>query len=88
MAPIVSGYIAVSGVSFRWVFWVLTIFAGLCFLTILFTLPETYEPILRVKLAQKKRKETGDERYYAPIEKLEVAFVKRVENTLIKPFRV
>lgn len=43
LAPVVSGYIAVSGTSWRWVFWVLTIFAGCCFFAILFTLPETYE---------------------------------------------
>jgi hypothetical protein len=78
----------VSGASFKWVFWVLAIFAGSCFFAILFTLPESYEPVLLLKLAEKKRRETGDKRYYAPLHKVEVALLKRVENILIKPFRM
>jgi len=42
IGPIVGGYIHVAGASWRWLFWVLTMFAGFCFLIILFTLPETY----------------------------------------------
>ena len=42
LGPTVSGFMAVSGVSWRWVFWVQTIFAGVCLLLVIFTLPETY----------------------------------------------
>lgn len=42
LAPIVSGFIAVSGTSWRWVYWVTTIFAGACLAIIIFTIPETY----------------------------------------------
>lgn len=42
LGPAVSGFMAVSGVSWRWVYWVMAIFAGICFGLILFTLPETY----------------------------------------------
>lgn len=41
LGPLVSGFMAVSGVDWRWVFWLLTIFAGVCLLLIVFTLPET-----------------------------------------------
>ena len=43
LGPTVSGFMSVSGVSWRWVYWVMTIFAGLCFMLILFTMPETYK---------------------------------------------
>lgn len=68
LGPVVSGYISVSGASWRWVYWVCTMFAGICTLLIVFTLPETYAPIILVKKAKRLRKETGDDRWYAPSE--------------------
>jgi MFS family permease len=66
IGPIVAGYISVTGTNWRWDFWVLTIFAGFCLAVILFCVPETYAPILLAKKAKKMRKETGEERWYAP----------------------
>lgn len=34
IGPIVSGYMAVTDTYFAWIFWVLTIFAGLCLVAI------------------------------------------------------
>lgn len=42
LGPIVSGFMATAGVSWRWVFWVLALFAGTCLVAVTFTLPETY----------------------------------------------
>lgn len=42
LGPVVSGFMAVSGVDWRWVFWLLAIFAGVCLVIIIFTLPETF----------------------------------------------
>lgn len=42
LGPLVAGYMNVAGVSWRWVFWVLTIFAGACLILIFLTIPETY----------------------------------------------
>ena len=68
IGPIVAGFISVSGTDWRWVYWILTIFAGVCLVVIVFTVPETYAPMLLVHKAKKMRKETGEERYYAPRE--------------------
>ena len=38
-----------SQLSWRWVFWAMMIFAGACTVVMLFTLPETYAPILLLK---------------------------------------
>ena len=59
-----------------------TFFASVRFQTILF------RPILLVKKAQAKRKETGDERYYAPMEKIKLPISKRLEKILGRPFKV
>ena len=77
---------SVAGVSWRWLFWVLTIFAGLCTLILAVTLPETYAPILLKKRAQALRKSTGDERYYSAIERENLHWAKRLENILGRPF--
>lgn len=87
-APLVSGFIAVSGVPWNWVFWLLAIFAGICLVIIAFTVRETYEPRLLVLMAQKKRKETGDNRYYAPLETQKVSLSQRLQNIVTKPFKI
>lgn len=109
LAPLVSGFMATSGVSWRWTFWVLTLFASACFFLIFFTLPETYvyvlsfffylakvrwltlflnSPILLVKKAAKLRKETGDSRYWAPLDKQHMGFVKRAQHVVGRPFKI
>lgn len=34
------------------------------------------------------RKETGDERYYAPMERNKISFTKRLEGILARPFKI
>lgn len=72
--------------SWRWVFWVTTIFASVCLLVIIFAVPETYAPALLVRKARRIRKETGDERYYAPMEKAERNMKEFLNMILLKPF--
>ncbi|EIN14104.1 MFS general substrate transporter [Punctularia strigosozonata HHB-11173 SS5] len=88
VGPIVGGYIAVSGTSWRWVFWVLAIYAGVTTIQIILTIPETYAPIILVGKAKRKRIQTGDDRYYAPMEKTKVPLKRRAEEVLGRPFKV
>ncbi|KIY50587.1 MFS general substrate transporter, partial [Fistulina hepatica ATCC 64428] len=88
LGPTVAGYLSVAGASWRWLFWILTIFAGVMWLLIVFTLPETYAPVILVKKARRLRKETGDERYYAQLERNKLKFTKRLEHILARPFRI
>ncbi|KAJ6621614.1 MFS general substrate transporter [Mycena sp. CBHHK59/15] len=88
LGPTVAGFIATAGVDFRWAFWVLAIFAGCCSVLTAVTLPETYEPILLVRKAEEKRKETGDPLFYAPMEKNKFSFMQRVEHVLARPFKI
>ncbi len=104
LGPVVSGWMAVGGASWRWLFWLLTIFvscflrlidhgsrdaqAGLCFVVTFFTIPETYGPVLLAGKAQRIRKETGDERYYAPVEASKLPIGRRLYNILAMPFKI
>lgn len=42
LAPVCSGYMTVAGVSWRWGFWLLAMFAGVCLVLVVFTIPETH----------------------------------------------
>lgn len=52
--------------DWRWVYWILAIFAGVCTIILITTVPETYAPRLLVQKSRQLRKETGDRRWYAP----------------------
>ncbi|CAL1706392.1 unnamed protein product [Somion occarium] len=88
VSPLISGFMAVAGVSWRWIFWLLAFFAGACLVIVFFTLPETYTPILLVRKAEKLRKDTGDSRYWAPLERQHVGFVRRAKDVVYRPFKI
>lgn len=81
----ITGFISV--LSWRWSFWLGFILAVVTLVPVLF-LPETYGPVILQRRAQKMRKETGNERIYAPIE-LEKKGVKQMMTvTLTRPLRM
>lgn len=45
-------------------------------------------PVLLVKRAQRKRKETGDDRYWAPLERQQLTLSDRFKQVVAKPFIV
>lgn len=68
LGPIIGGYIEQSGAHWRWIFRVMSIVSGVFIFTSAFTMSETLDAIrLRYK-AERLRRETGDDRYVAPIE--------------------
>ncbi|KAF8342649.1 major facilitator superfamily domain-containing protein [Cantharellus anzutake] len=88
LGPMVSGFMNVRGLSWRWLFWVLTIFAGVCTLSIYFLLPETYAPVILKQKAQRKRRETGDNQWYAPMEAAQISFSQKATEILFKPWLI
>lgn len=86
LGPLVAGFIEVSNISFRWLYWVLACFAGSCLFVIIFFIPETYAPVILVRKARRIREESGDSRYYAPLEALRIPFKTRLKRILAKPF--
>ncbi len=45
-------------------------------------------PILLVEKARRLRKETGDTRYYAPMERNKKTISQQIENVLGRPFKM
>ncbi|WVQ95147.1 hypothetical protein IAU59_002241 [Kwoniella sp. CBS 9459] len=86
IGPIVAGAIQVTGTSWRWMYWILTIFAGFCLAVIVFFVPETYAPKILANKAKKLRKDTQEQRWYAPLERADKSWRARVNDILFKPF--
>ncbi|WPJ65756.1 hypothetical protein SMAC4_04925 [Sordaria macrospora] len=61
IAPIIGGVISDSSLGWRWVFWILTILAGVVALCMLVFGRESYAPILLQGRVDRLRKETGNE---------------------------
>lgn len=53
-----------------------------------FTLRETCPPTLLVRKAERRRKETGDDRWYAPLETVDVKMGEKMQNILVKPWQI
>ena len=66
--PLIGGFIN-SFANWRWSFWTLLIWAIVEFLLVAAFVPETFHPVLLKKKAEKLRKETGDSRWHASMEK-------------------
>ena len=85
LAPVMGGFICYN-TSWRWVYYFLLIFAGTLLVTIGIVVPETYAPVLLRKKARQKRKETGDDRWKAPIEVSDRSVLSTVMHSLYRPF--
>ncbi|KAF2220363.1 major facilitator superfamily domain-containing protein [Elsinoe ampelina] len=62
IGPIAGAFVA-QDVSWRWVFWIISIAAGVCTVFCLIFMRETYAPVLLDRKAKKVRAETGNPLY-------------------------
>ncbi|EDN99438.1 hypothetical protein SS1G_02292 [Sclerotinia sclerotiorum 1980 UF-70] len=82
--PLISGFIN-QFTTWRWTFYVLIIWSA-CNLSLIFSLvPETFHPVVLRAKARKIRKETGDDRWYAPNERLNKSIPKTIGYSLLRP---
>ena len=85
IGPILGGFINYN-VNWRWSYYTLLIWSGVMTVAIAVLVPETYHPVLLRRKAQMKRKETGDERWKAPIEIMDRSIFWTVTRSLYRPF--
>lgn len=72
----------------RWSFYLLLIWTGLMLLSVVALVPETYSPVLLRRKAEKLRKETGNDRWRAPIELQDRSMRQTILWSLIRPFQL
>ena len=84
VGPIIGGFIN-QYTNWRWTFYVLLIWSGVNLGMIAFLVPETYHPVLLRQKARRLRRETGDERWKAPMEKMNKSIPKTIAYSLLRP---
>ncbi|KAL8733167.1 MAG: hypothetical protein Q9181_003698 [Wetmoreana brouardii] len=67
LGPVAGGFLA-EAAGWRWIFWLLTIVAGLMMILTFLFLRETYAPKLLRDRAKKLQKKTGQEKYKSKLE--------------------
>lgn len=87
IAPVVGAALT-ENLSWHWTEWIEAILAFSVFALTFFCFPEVYPPVLLKAKAQKKRRGTGDNRYYHPHEELKVDFKSIVAKQLTRPVRM
>ncbi|TVY89136.1 Efflux pump [Lachnellula willkommii] len=87
IGPLFGGFINQYS-TWRWTFYMLLIWSGANLGLIALLVPETYHPVLLRNKAQKMRKETGDERWKAPMEKMDKSIPKTIAHSLKRPFQL
>ncbi|KAI0270437.1 major facilitator superfamily domain-containing protein [Gloeopeniophorella convolvens] len=90
LGPVVGSFITTSSLGWRWVFWVMMIFAGSCTLLGLFCLPETFAPVLLAQKARRLRKANPEKSkdLYAESERVSWAPGAVLERTIFRPFKM
>lgn len=88
LGPIAGGYILQHKVAWEWIYWSCVIISGVCAVLVLFTLAETHTGYQLKKKAIRVRKETGDDRYYAPIERQKTDIKDILVRTLLRPIKL
>ncbi|KAF9256577.1 MFS polyamine transporter, partial [Marasmius fiardii PR-910] len=84
LGPVFGGWVG-ERAGWRWLYWVLFIFSGFCFVLTLFV-PETLAPVLLRRKAAKMRKETGDPSYRTVEEVSGKPFIENLKIALSRPF--
>ncbi|KAK2029253.1 major facilitator superfamily transporter [Colletotrichum zoysiae] len=87
IGPLMGGFINYHA-NWRWTYYVMIIWASVLLVSIVVFVPETYHPIVLRNKARKIRKETGDERWKAPVEKTTKSVIKTIGTSLMRPFQL
>ena len=83
--PLISGFIN-QHTHWRWTFYLVLIWSAVTLALLLLFVRETYSSELLRRKAVRMRKETGEQRWIAPVEKLDRTFVEALKKSVKTPF--
>ncbi|KAK6460780.1 multidrug resistance protein 10 [Scheffersomyces coipomensis] len=83
--PLIAGFVS-QHMIYNWTFFILIMWTAVVLFLVICFVPETYEPVLLVKKAKRLRNETGDDKYYAPLERVNVTLYESVIVSSRRPF--
>ncbi|KAK9427775.1 major facilitator superfamily domain-containing protein [Lipomyces doorenjongii] len=87
LGPAIGGFIN-QFASWRWTFYTLMIWSGILLICFFFFVPETYHPVLLRDKAVRLRKETGNHRFQAPLEKITHSVLDSVLMSCTRPLKL
>jgi multidrug resistance protein len=87
IGPLIGGFLS-DAAGWRWLYWIQLIFAGVVYILITFTVPETYAPTILAKRAKKLRKQTGEQDHVTEQDLDLRQFSERLRIFLIRPFQL
>ncbi|KAM6488062.1 MFS general substrate transporter [Trichoderma sp. SZMC 28011] len=87
IGPLVGGFLA-DGAGWRWLYYIQIILAGVVWILITFTVPETYAPTILARRAKKLRETTGDESYVTEQDIDERSMGERLTVFMVRPFQL
>ncbi|MCJ1351001.1 MAG: hypothetical protein MMC33_000983 [Icmadophila ericetorum] len=87
VGPIFGGFIN-QYTTWRWTFYVLLIWSGVMLALIIIFVPETYHPVLLRDKARKLRRDTGNDRWKAPIEMTDRSIAQTLLTSIYRPFQL
>ncbi|KAJ8591031.1 MFS general substrate transporter [Rhizopogon salebrosus TDB-379] len=89
LGPVIAGVIeADPRLGWRWIQWIHVMFTGVQFISLVLLMKETRATIVLTRLARKKRKETGDNRYQATAEINKENLITLIKTTCTRPIYI
>ncbi|KAJ3883763.1 MFS general substrate transporter [Lentinula edodes] len=85
--PLIAGFIN-QNTNWRWTYRVLIIWSFIQTVALFALVPETYVPVLRKWKAAKLRRSTGDENYWAPLDKTNISLGEAILVSCYRPFEL
>jgi multidrug resistance protein len=87
IGPLIGGFLF-DAAGWRWLYWIQLILAGVVYILITFTVPETYAPTILARRAAKLRKSTGEKDHVTEQDLDLRPFGERLRVFLIRPFQL
>ncbi|KAF8147884.1 major facilitator superfamily domain-containing protein [Crassisporium funariophilum] len=89
LGPLISGFIN-QNLNWRWTYYVLLIWTFAELVALFLLVPETYTPTLVKNKAVRLRRVTGEDRYWAPLERQakETSLTRAIVVSCYKPFQL
>ncbi|CAK5262689.1 unnamed protein product [Mycena citricolor] len=87
LGPSVSGFIN-QHLYWRWTYRILLIWSFVEVVAIFLFVPESYSPVLLQRKSRRLRKVTGDERYWAPLDRREINLTRSLLLSCSVPFKL
>lgn len=87
IGPLVGGFLS-DAAGWRWLYWIQLILAGIVWVLITFTVPETYAPTILAKRAKKMRASTNDATHVTEQDLDERPFTERLWIFLVRPVQL